>query len=295
MIIKNNEKLKKIGFKNERQLQSFFEENLEEILQIDFVSSEFSVDKYRIDTVGYDPEKKAFRIIEYKNVRNNSLVDQGYAYLNLLHTRKADFILNYNEVNGVNLRISDIDWSQSRIIFVSTHFSNYQIDATSFKNMPFDLWEVEKFEHEIVSIEYKSKRSNITVDDFVSETAKETLKEIIIYDEDYHLNNKPEEIIEMYNIIRSKILELGDINIDPTKLYIAFKGSKNIIDIEIQKKQLKIHLNMKKGTLNDPENLTIDQSNIGRWGNGDYRIDLKDLDKIEYIIYLFKQSYQINK
>lgn len=295
MIIKNNEKLKKIGFKNERQLQSFFEENLEEILQIDFVSSEFSVDKYRIDTVGYDPEKKAFRIIEYKNVRNNSLVDQGYAYLNLLHTRKADFILNYNEVNGVNLRISDIDWSQSRIIFVSTHFSNYQIDATSFKNMPFDLWEVEKFEHEIVSIEYKSKRSNITVDDFVSETAKETLKEIIIYDEDYHLNNKPEEIIEMYNIIRSKILELGDINIDPTKLYIAFKGSKNIIDIEIQKKQLKIHLNMKKGTLNDPENLTIDQSNIGRWGNGDYRIDLKDLDKIEYIIYLFKQSYEINK
>ncbi|NLZ76135.1 MAG: hypothetical protein GX914_06505 [Erysipelotrichia bacterium] len=297
MIIRNNKKLKRVGFKNERELQNFFEENLNEILNIDFVSSEFSVDKYRIDTVGYEPDKNAFRIIEYKNVKNNSLVDQGYAYLNLLHTRKADFVLNYNEVTGDNLRISEVDWTQSRIIFVSTHFSNYQIDATSFKNMPFDLWEVEKFEDEIISIENKSKRTNIAVDDFVSDSAKETLKEIIVYDEAYHLNNKPEEIQDIYNVIKSRILELGEgeIDIDPRKLYIAFKGSTNIVDIEVQQKQLKIHLNMKKGTLNDPENLTIDQSNIGRWGNGDYRIDLNNLENIEYIMYLFKQSYEVNR
>lgn len=109
MIIKNNKKLKRVGFKNKRELQNFFEENLNEILNIDLVSSEFSVDEYRIDTVGYDPEKKAFRIIEYKKVKNNSLVDQGYAYLNLLHTRKADFVLNYNEITGDNLRISEVD------------------------------------------------------------------------------------------------------------------------------------------------------------------------------------------
>lgn len=58
MIIKNNQKLKNIGFKNGRQLQSFFEKNLEEILQINFVYTEFSVDNYRIDTVGYNPKKK---------------------------------------------------------------------------------------------------------------------------------------------------------------------------------------------------------------------------------------------
>lgn len=295
MIIKNNQKLKNIGFKNERQLQSFFEKNLEEILQINFVCTEFSVDKYRIDTVGYDPEKKAFRIIEYKNTMNSSLVDQGYTYLNLLHNRKADFILKYNEVNGVSLKISDIDWSQSRIIFVSTKFSDYQIDATSFKNMPFELWQVDKFDHDIVSIVNKSKKTSVKVNDFVSQASKETLREIIIYDEDYHLENKSKDMIEMYHEVKSKILELGDINIDPRKRYIAFKGATNIIDIEVQQKQLKIHLNMKKGTLKDPENLTIDQSNIGRWGNGDYRIDLKDLDEIEYITYLFKQSYEINK
>lgn len=194
MIIKDNKKLKKVDFKNERELQTFFEENLNEILRIDLVSSEFTVDKYRIDSVAYDSEKKAFRIIEYKNVKNRILVDQSYAYLNLLHTRKADFILNYNEVNGINLRISDVDWSQSRIIFISTRFSNYQIDATSFKYMPFDLSEIEKYENNIISVEDKSKRTNITVEDFVSDVDQETLKEIIIYDETYHLSNKPEYI-----------------------------------------------------------------------------------------------------
>ncbi len=198
-------------------------------------------------------------------------------------------------MNGVSLKISDIDWSQSRIIFVSTKFSDYQIDATSFKNMPFELWQVDKFDHDIVSIVNKSKKTSVKVNDFVSQASKEILREIIIYDEDYHLENKPKDMIEMYHEVKSKILELGDINIDPRKHYIAFKGSTNIIDIEVQQKQLKIHLNMKKGTLKDPENLTIDQSNIGHWGNGDYRIDLKDLDEIEYITYLFKQSYDINK
>lgn len=295
MIIKNGKKLKKIGFKNEKELQNFFEDNLTDILQIDKVSSEFSVDKYRIDTVAYDSEKKAFRIIEYKNVKNRSLVDQGYAYLNLLHTRKADFILNYNEVNGVNLRISDVDWTQSRIIFVSPHFSNYQIDATSFKNMPFDLWQIEKYESDIVNVENKSKRTNITVDDFVGEKEKETLSEIIVYDEQFHLKNKPEAMYDLYNNLKTEILSLGDITIDPTKFYIAFKGSKNILDIEVQHKKLKIHINMKKGTLNDPENFTIDQSKVGKWGNGDYRIEIDNFKNKEYIMYLFKQSFEINQ
>ncbi len=286
---------KKIGFKNEKELQNFFEDNLTEILQIDKVSSEFSVDKYRIDTVAYDSEKKAFRIIEYKNVKNRSLVDQGYAYLNLLHTRKADFILNYNEVNGVNLRISDVDWSQSRIVFVSPYFSDYQIDATSFKNMPFDLWQIEKYENGIINVEDRSKRTNITVDDFVGEKEKETLSEIIVYDEQFHLKNKPEEIVDLYNNLRTEFLTLGDVTIDPMKLYIAFKGSKNIIDIEVQQRKLKIHINMKKGTLKDPDNLTIDQSNSGHWGNGDYRVELYDFKNKEYIMYLFKQSFEVNQ
>lgn len=93
MIIKDNKELKQKDFKNEKELQKYFEENLQKILGYKFVETEFAVGNFRLDTLAYDEESKSFRIIEYKNVKNHSLVDQGYTYLKLLLERKADFVL----------------------------------------------------------------------------------------------------------------------------------------------------------------------------------------------------------
>ena len=43
------------------------------------------------------------------------------AYLNLMLTNKADFILEYNESShsSHNLKREEVDWSQSRMIFIS--------------------------------------------------------------------------------------------------------------------------------------------------------------------------------
>jgi hypothetical protein len=68
-----------------------------------------------------DNESKAFVIIEYKNDRNFSVVDQGMAYLSFMLNNKADFILEYNESphSSPNLKREEVDWSQSRTIFIS--------------------------------------------------------------------------------------------------------------------------------------------------------------------------------
>ena len=52
---------------------------------------------------------------------------------------------------------------------------------------------------------------------------------------------------------------------------------------------------MKKGTLNDPLNITEDISKIGSWGNGDYRIIINAVDDIDNVIPLIKQSLKVNK
>ncbi|MFZ0328463.1 MAG: hypothetical protein WBP64_05315 [Nitrososphaeraceae archaeon] len=54
------------------------------------VRSEFELHGFRIDTLAFDKESKAFVIIEYKKDRNLSVVDQGIAYLNLMLNNKAD-------------------------------------------------------------------------------------------------------------------------------------------------------------------------------------------------------------
>lgn len=43
--------------------------------------------------------------------------------------------------------------------------------------MPFELWQVDKFDHDIVSIVNKSKKTSVKVNDFVSQASKETLRE----------------------------------------------------------------------------------------------------------------------
>ena len=78
------------------------------------------------------------------------------------------------------------------------------------------------------------------------------------------------------------------------KLYIAFKAPKNFADVEVQKHALKIFVNMRKGTLKDPDNMADDVSNLGHWGNGDYRIYLKPDSDFEYVMGLINQAYKRN-
>ena len=296
MILQGSRKLKQNDFKNEKELQTYFETNLKTILNYIFIDTEMTVGNFRIDTLAFDEETKSFRIIEYKNVRNHSLVDQGYTYLKLLLERKADFVLKYNEKTNSNLKISDIDWSQSRIIFVSPIYTNYQLNATDFRNIPIDLIKVTRYEDRVVDVEFIKKTSNIKVEEMSFMFQQETVEnEIKVYTEEDHLNKASENIKTLYDVLKNKILELDDIDLDVKKLYIAFKGKTNICDVEIFKNKMKITLNLKKGNLKDSSNITEDVSNKGHWGNGDYRVEVLSEEDIDNIIPLIKQSLKINK
>ena len=296
MILKFNKELKQKDFKSEKELQTFFENNIENVLGYKFIDTEFVVGDFRIDSLAFDEETKSFRIIEYKNVKNHSLVDQGYTYLKLMLERKADFVLQYNIKTKSSLTIQDIDWSQSRIIFVSPIYTSYQLNATDFKNIPVDLIKVTRYEDDIIEIDFIKKISTVKVQDINMEPSKNDVnKEVVVYTEEDHLAKVSENIKRLYEELKNRILELDDIDVDVKKLYIAFKGSKNITDIELQKNKLKIYINMKKGTLNDPLNITEDISKKGSWGNGDYRIIIEDVDDIDNVIPLIKQSLKVNR
>jgi len=113
-------------FRLEREIQSLFESNLYSFTGLEFIKSEFTIKNNRIDTLAFDPESQAFVIIEYKRERNYSVIDQGVSYLNLMLDYKADFIVEYNESQSKQLKRQDVDWSQSRIIFVSPSFTDFQ-------------------------------------------------------------------------------------------------------------------------------------------------------------------------
>lgn len=297
-IGKKLEYIKEKPFKLEKEIQEITEQNLKMIFNLDFVKSEFALNKFRIDTLAFDKEANAFVIIEYKRDKNFSVIDQGYAYLSLMLNNKADFILEFNENLEKNLKRNDVDWSQTRVLFVSPNFTNYQREAINFKDLPIELWEIKRFENDTISYEQIQKSSaqeSIKTISKADETIDNVAKEIKVYSEEEHLENVSEEIIELYEKIKNAILNFGDIEVKPKKKYIAFVSGRNIIDIHPQKNALKIWINLNIGELDDPKNLTRDVSRIGHWGNGDYELQINSDEDIEYILSLIKQSFRKNK
>lgn len=292
----NLDLIKEIPFKLERDIQRLFEINLIKIMGLEMVKSEFSIKNKRIDTLGFDAQTKSFVIIEYKRDRNSSVVDQGFTYLNLMLQNKADFILEYNEGLKRTLKRDDVDWSQTRVAFVSQGFTENQREATNFKDIAIELWEVKQYEGGIVSIN-QIKKSNAaesikSITDR-NDQLKEITKEIKVYTEDDHILGKPDETIELYEKFKSAILELSpDIEIKPQKFYIAFKkAGTNISDIEVQKNAIKISVNLKAGKLDDPKHLMRDVSVLkGHSLNGDFELKVEDDKNLEYIMSLVKQA-----
>ena len=291
-------KVHRIDFKLEKNIQKITEKNIKSIFGLNFVKSEFKLNDLRMDTLAFDKETKSFVILEYKKSSNFSVIDQGYAYLALLLNNKADFILEYNGSKNDSLGKNDVDWSQSRVIFVSPQFTKYQRQAIEFKDLPIELWEITRYKNDTVLFnQLKAPKSSesITKVSSKSDIVQKVSDEVKVYTEDHHLKTTSDDIKELYDELKERIYSLGDtVEIKPTKIYIAFKSNSNFADVYFQKNQIKIWLNLRIGTLDDPKKMTRDVSNVGHYGNGDYEISLKPGDDLDYLMTLIRQSYEIN-
>lgn len=285
------------AFKLEKEIQYMTEKNLEKVFGYQFVKSEYALNGFRIDSLAYDNQTNSFVIIEYKRDKNFSVIDQGYAYLSLMLNNKADFILEYNECMDKNLKKNDVDWSQSRVLFVAPSYTVYQRESINFKDLPIELWEIKRFDNDTVMYsQIKSSKSTESIQTISSsDTIIQTVtKEVKTYTENEHLDGKPIEIIELYEALKNEILNIGDVTIKPNKQYIAFVGKRNIVDFVIQKGKIKAYINMKYSEIDDPKKIVRDVTNLGSWGNGECEVSIGSPEEIDYFLTLVKQSYRKN-
>ena len=99
--------LKKQNFRNEKELQTFVEQNMESLFGIRFLASEFTTSKQhggRIDSLGLD-ENNSPVIIEYKWGEKDNIINQGLFYLDWLVDHKGDFQLLVQNKLGNNVEV----------------------------------------------------------------------------------------------------------------------------------------------------------------------------------------------
>ena len=288
--------IKQVKFKNERELQNLTEKNLEELFNLKFIASEFQVDGLRVDTLAFNEETKSFVIIEYKNVKKDSVIDQGYSYLSLLLNNKAEFVLKYNLVCNTTLSKDHFDFSQTIVIFIAPSYTTYQLKSVEFSDIAFELWKVVKYSNGTVLFDkVNNTNTSASIKQITkTDTNKDKVnKEIKVYSEEDTLNGKSEEIVSLYeNLLEFLSSKYDDIDVKHLKYYLVFKVNNKIIaSLSVLSKSLKAWINLKETDIDDPENLIRNVSNIGHHGVGDYEFVIRSEDDFYYFNKLFKQAY----
>ena len=293
------QQVKPSSFKNEKELQNLFEANLEELLGVRYVASEFTTgdrQRGRIDTLGIDQDGTPV-IIEYKKTAKENVINQGLFYLDWLVDHKGDFTLATQEQLGKDI---EIDWSSPRLILVAESFSEYDKYAVNRIGANIQLWTYRKYGNDFLFLEsifatINQKPSKKDKVDGKEETKDEQFEENITYTLEYHLSEKPDETKALFDALRERIFLLNDdsdIIEKPNKIYVSYKHGKNFCEVQIQTNSLKIWLDIPFADLDDPHKLSRDVSKIGHHGTGTSETKLSDLSELESVIYLVEQSFK---
>lgn len=284
----------------EKHIQKLTEENLETVLGLEFVATEFEHDGLRLDTVAYDKETSAFVIIEYKRDRSFSVVDQGYAYLSLLLNNKAEFVLLYNEHTGKTLAKTDIDWTQSRVIFIAQAFTIHQQQAINFRDMPIELWRVKMYDNDTVLYDQLKPKATVASINTVTKdpVVRKVTNEVKVYDVTSHFASAKAASTDIYELLRDRLVQWQPkIQENPRKSYIGFSlkdnGTDTIVYVHVHSNGLRAEIpRIEPQDVNDPlSRLLYKENSRERFNTPVSYINVKTEDDVEYLLSILRQVY----
>lgn len=284
----------------EKSLQTLMERNLETLLGVRFLASEYSTGikhKGRIDTLGVD-ENGCPVIIEYKRATNENVINQGLFYLDWLMDHQAEFKLLVLERYGKEAADS-IEWSSPRLLCIAGDFTRYDEHAVQQINRNIELIRYRHFPEGFLILEMvnavtatgngaSATPSHSPVQG--SGPAKGVYKTVSEY-----LEQAPAEVKDLYQSVEDYLLALGDdVTKKVLKFYVAFKRIKNFacVEVYVQAKKLTILVKVPPTPENIIEGFTRDVSSIGHLGTGELEISISSMDDFERAKPLLDQSYQ---
>lgn len=274
-------------YKLEREVQNLFEANLEALLGVRFVASEFSTNQGgRIDTLGID-ENGFPVVIEYKLDKNRTVINQGMSYMAWLRSHKAEFWKVVFERLGKDVADS-IDHSSIRLICIATDFTRDDLGAYELMPNNIDLVRYRRFGDAHLLLE-RITSSEVSDGPTPSNSPRSTTTDKPIAQV---LEEASSEMKEVYEAIRHAVLEQGeDIIEKPTKLYMAYKRTRNFATIVANKGSMTLYLHLNPDAVDLQPNMR-DVRQIGHWGTGDLEIVFRKVEEVETAKSLIAQAYE---
>jgi predicted transport protein len=278
----------------EKSLQDIFEANLDALLGVRFLASEYrTTNRGRMDTLGID-ENNCPVIIEYKRSTNENVINQGLFYLDWLMDHRADFRLLVMDKLGKD--VSDlIEWSAPRLICIAGDFTKYDSHAVNQMNRNIELIRYVRFESDLLLLEQITAASggNVSVkvvDDAEAEFSGKTYKTVSEY-----LAQSDQELKDRFEAVRAYLAALGDDVQEKTlKFYFAFRRIKNFACVEVrpQTGKVLVYLKVDPDSIEPLAGITRDVRKIGHYGTGDLEVSISSETDFERAKPLFDASYE---
>lgn len=285
----------------EKALQGLFERNLEALLGIRFLATEYStgvVHGGRIDTLGLDEDGSPV-IIEYKRLTHENVINQGLFYLDWLMDHKKEFQWLVLDVLGKDVA-DKVEWSAPRLVCIAGDFTKYDSYAVKQINRSIELIRYRRFGDDLLMIELvhtprvaarsvAAAPAGPTTKDG-AQTKDPNLSQRI----DYRLGNAPPDLRELWDSIADFLMSLGDdVQMKEVKFYVAFKRIKNFVCLEIypQARTVTAYLRLDPDTVTLEPGFTRDVRKIGHFGTGDLEVVMRTPADFARAQALFQRAY----
>jgi predicted transport protein len=278
----------------EKSLQTLFEKNLESLLGVRLLATEFTTTHGgRIDSLGLD-ENGCPVILEYKRASNENVISQGLFYLDWLMDHRKDF--QWLVLEKIGKEDADaVDWSAPRLICIAGDFNRYDDHAVKQIQRNIELIRYRRFGSDLLMLDLvaaTSVKGAGAVDASggeASSVGSGKYKTISMVMEELDV-----AMVDRFEALRAYLMALGD-DIQETTLrfYIAFKRIKNFACVEFRPTTSKILVFVKvdPASVQLEPGFTRDVSDLGHFGTGDLEITLAKPEDLERAKPLIQRSY----
>lgn len=283
----------------ERELQNHIEANMDALIGVRFLASEYSTGKThkgRIDSLGLD-ENGCPVIVEYKRHSNENVINQGLFYLDWLQDHQAEFKWLVMEKVG-KAEAENIEWSGTRLVCIASDFNKYDEHAVQQINRNIELMRYRYFGDELLLLELVNAQTanqaapTAGASLSLKKPGKSTNRDKT---HEERLAEAPPALRELYITVCRYTEQLGDeVQRKELKLYTAFKSIRNFVSIVVQAgrdPRLQIYLKL-PGSDGEETAFSRDVTNIGHWGTGNLEVNVRTAEDWEKARGLVERAYQ---
>ncbi|MFG3114488.1 transporter [Streptomyces sp. NPDC048197] len=239
----------------ERHLQALIEANMEAMLGIRFLASEYATGRHRgrIDSLGLD-ENGTPVIVEYKRSRDQNVTNQALSYLSWLYDHHHEFESLVKEKLGAEVSEA-IDWSNPRLVCVAGDFTHHDTVAIEMIGRRIDLVGYRVFD-DVLTLQLvasvagsasRARGKSATTSRVASAASPKPVQQ--------YLDGSPQVLQDLYADLDEVLLSHEDVQKETQLHYIAYRRIKNVATVRVQPRNRMLVVNLKL----DPDAVELEE------------------------------------